>query len=94
MNQFFYSRTEKDNEGKELTRIDSLNVEMVIRSYETDGGLIVLLDDGHEDSTYVEVPKNGGKGVEIKKERRFLQSEIVLQGEDINKFRSQMGYAV
>lgn len=88
---FFYSRTERTKEG-ETTRIDSFNPDCVVRSFEVPEGLLVLLNDGHEASDYVEAPKANGKGFEIKKERRYIQSEILLTGDDVHRFRGFMGY--
>ena len=94
MNQFFYSRemeVGKNEDGSSKVEVftDSFNVNKVIRSYEYEKGkILILLDDGHEDSDYKQVPKQNGKGVEIKKERQWKQSEIYLNETDTTRFRS------
>lgn len=96
MKQFFYSEERevgKNEDGTPKTEIftHSFNPDYVIRSYEnTKGELIVLLDDGHERADYVQVPKSNGKGIEIKKERRFMQSEIILKEGDVERFRTML----
>ena len=91
MNNFFYSK--KVGRGDNvMTLTDHFDIDRVIRSYAlNENELIVLLDDGHEDSQYVDVPKANSKGVEIKKERRWVQSEIVLTGGDIPYFWKALG---
>jgi hypothetical protein len=94
MPQFFYSRemeVGKNEDGTSKVEVftDSFNVDKVIRSYEYEKGkILVLLDDGHEDSDYKQVPKPNGKGFEIKKERQWKQSEIYLNEEDTKRFRA------
>jgi len=90
-NQFFYTRKEPIEgtdplEFKEYK--DSINVDMIIRSVRlNDDSLIVLLDDIHERTREVpniDLKTNKVKGV--KKETSVLQTEVYLQGEDIERF--------
>lgn len=83
-NQFFYTKT-----IGEVTALDSFNVNKVIRTVTIDEGkrLLVLLDDIHERSQDVPDihPKtNAIKG--YKRQRDVFQSEIYLEGDDINRF--------
>jgi hypothetical protein len=94
MSQFFYSREKevgKNEDGTPKVEVftDSFNLDFVIRTYEHERGkILVLLDDGHEQSDYKQVPKGNGKAFEIKKERQFVQSEIYLNEVDTTRFRS------
>jgi len=84
-NQFFYTR--KTETGDFL---DSFNINKVIRSLtQEDGKLLVLLDDLHERVEQVPVynPKTG-QVKEFRRERNTYQSEIMLEKEDAEKFKS------
>lgn len=83
-NQFFYTRIGEDK--KEYR--DSLNLNKVIRSVtDTDGKVIVLLDDFNERVTTqpdIDPKKNKLKG--YKNVRQTVQSEILLSAEDGERF--------
>lgn len=83
MNQFFYTRTVEEKEFR-----DSLNVNKVIRSVtDTDGSVIVILDDFNERVTQepdIDIKTNKMKG--YKTVRQTVQSEIVLSKEDGARF--------
>tara|TARA_R110000803_G_scaffold176150_1_gene238637 strand:+ start:299 stop:598 length:300 start_codon:yes stop_codon:yes gene_type:complete len=92
-NQFFYTRREPIQgtdpvEFKEFT--DSLNITKVIRSVRMDDeNLVVLLDDIHE--RVKEVPNintKTNKMIGMKKVSEVFQTEVYLQGEDIERFES------
>jgi hypothetical protein len=82
-NQFFY--TAKIGEKEYMA---SLNINKVIRSLENDeGGLIVILDDFNERVTQqpdIDLKTNKMKG--FKNVRETVQSEIVLNKEDAERF--------
>jgi hypothetical protein len=84
-NQFFYTRKDGD---KEYT--DSFNVNKVIRTVQTgDDELLVLLDDIHE--RVVETPNinpKTNKMIGISRKRDVYQSEIHLNGVDIQRFHT------
>ena len=94
-NQFFYTRkvtTPGLKEGdpnivKEY--IDSFNIDKVIRTLSLDDGtMVVLLDDIHE--RVQEMPNHHpktGKIIGTKMQRQTVQTEIVLEGEDIKRFQ-------
>ena len=91
-NQFFYTRREPIQgtdpvEFKEFT--DSLNITKVIRSVRMDDeNLVVLLDDIHE--RVKEVPNintKTNKMIGMKKVTEVFQTEVYLQGEDIERFK-------
>lgn len=81
-NQFFYSyKTEK---GEDV--VGSFNVEYVIRTFSTkDGGIMVLLDDGHEESVEMPVQKSKNN-ISYEKRRTYLMSQIELNAEDTKRF--------
>ena len=92
-NQFFYTRRESIQgtdpvEFKEFT--DSLNITKVIRSVRMDDeNLVVLLDDIHE--RIKEVPNintKTNKVIGMKKVSEVFQTEVYLQGKDIERFES------
>ena len=92
-NQFFYTRREpiQDTdpvEFKEFT--DSLNITKIIRSVRMDDeNLVVLLDDIHE--RVKEVPNintKTNKMIGMKKVSEVFQTEVYLQGRDIERFES------
>jgi hypothetical protein len=91
-NQFFYTRKEpiQDTdpvEFKEFT--DSLNITKIIRSVRMDDeNLVVLLDDIHE--RIKEVPNintKTNKVIGMKKVSEVFQTEVYLQGKDIERFK-------
>lgn len=70
---------------------ESFNLDKVIRSVMRDTEtLIVLLDDGHEESIEIVPEDRDPKTMKLKREgvkkRLFLASEIELKGEDIDRF--------
>jgi hypothetical protein len=82
-NQFFYKVIMNE---KEYTA--SLNINKVIRSLANDeGGLIVILDDFNERVTQqpdIDIKTNKMKG--YKSVRETVQSEIVLNAHDAQRF--------
>jgi hypothetical protein len=79
-NQFFYTRVENDK-----TFIDSFNINRVLRTIQVaDNEIAVILDDGHEESRIVNIDRK--KNVPIK-ERGYYFSQIMLKGEDVERFR-------
>ena len=84
-NQFFYTRKDGD---KEYT--DSFIVNKVIRTVQTgDDELLVLLDDIHE--RVVETPNiniKTNKIINVSRKRDVYQSEITLNGVDIQRFHT------
>ena len=70
---------------------DNFNLSRVIRSHTVkEGQVVVLLDDGHEETQKTPVLKNPGKKGPItkndiieEKSRVWVQSEILLTGEDV-----------
>jgi len=91
-NQFFYTRKELKSGTPENPVYnefrDSFNINKVIRTVAIeDGRVLVLLDDLHERSQEVpdvDIRTNKVKGV--KRQRNTFQSEIYLEGEDVNRF--------
>ena len=94
--QFFYTRTEisqpKEGETELKTEkwIDSFNMDMVIRTAEYPGELVILLNDGHEVAEEFNMPNKNGKPEMVRK-RRWQQSQIVIKGEDIINYRREYG---
>lgn len=94
--QFFYTRkvTNKNKEGQEETKTyrDSINLQKVTRSVELeDGKLIVLLDDIHQRVEAEPVfSKNGRQNAPTgyKNVTKTYQTEVYLEGEDIERFRA------
>lgn len=103
MGHFIYTRSvtkqvkntaDKENDStvsETLTFRESLNLNKVIRSVMRDTDtLIVLLDDGHEESIEVVPEDRDPKTMKVKREgvkkRLFLASEIELHGDDIGRF--------
>jgi hypothetical protein len=83
MNQFIYTAKIADKEYKA-----SLNLNKVIRSLgQDDGTLVIILDDFNERVTQqpdIDVKTNKMKG--YKNVRETVQSEIVLNVEDAERF--------
>lgn len=79
---------------EEVTYTDSFNVTKVIRTHTVKKGqVVVLLDDGHEETQKTPVLKNPNKKGPItkaditeEKNRVYLQSEILLVGEEAESF--------
>ena len=79
---------------EEVTYKDSFNVSKVIRTHTVKKGqIVVLLDDGHEETQKTPVLKNPNKKGPItkaditeEKNRVYLQSEILLIGEEAESF--------
>lgn len=69
---------------------ESFNLEKVVRSVMRDvETLVVLLDDGHEESIELQPEQRNDKGKIVKesiKKRLFFASEIELKGNDITRF--------
>jgi len=84
MSQFFYSRKDGD-----VIRTDSFNKNMVIRSVEMDdGNLLVLLSDIHERSRDIpDIDPKTNKVKGVKRQRDVFQTEITLEGDDVELFR-------
>jgi hypothetical protein len=82
-NQFFYKATIGEKEY-----VASLNINKVIRTLtDVDGHLIVILDDFNERVTQqpdIDIKTNKMKG--FKSVRETVQSEIVLNAEDAERF--------
>jgi hypothetical protein len=82
-NQFFYKATIGEKEY-----VASLNINKVIRTLtDVDGHLIVILDDFNERVTQqpdIDIKTNKMKG--FKSVRETVQSEIVLNAEDAQRF--------
>ncbi len=82
-NQFFYKATIGEKEY-----VASLNINKVIRTLtDVDGHLIVILDDFNERVTQqpdIDIKTNKMKG--YKSVRETVQSEIVLNAEDAQRF--------
>lgn len=92
-NQFFYTRKEpiQDTDPVEYTeRVDSINVDKIIRSVQMeDDSIIILLDDMHERTR--EVPNINPKTNKVtgtKKVTEVYQTEVYLYGENIERFRN------
>lgn len=92
-NQFFYTRKEpiQDTDPVEYTeRVDSINVDKIIRSVQMeDDSIVILLDDMHERTR--EVPNINPKTNKVsgtKKVTEVYQTEVYLYGEDIERFRN------
>ena len=91
-NQFFYTRREVSGgtpEAPEYNEFrDSFNLNKVIRTVAIeDGRMLILLDDLHEraqETPDVDPRTNKVKG--IKRQRNTFQSEIYLEGEDVQRF--------
>ena len=83
MNQFFYTRKDKD---KSYT--DSFNVNKIIRSIELeDGRRAIILDDFHDKVEQVpDINVKTNKMMGMRRERNTYQSEIVLEMEDSKRF--------
>ena len=72
---------------------DCFNVNKVIRGHWTsENEFTVMLDDGHEQADDIEKPKFNAKrqvvGVEIKRERGWYMSQIVLDRHDADRLRT------
>lgn len=80
----------KKMEGVKKKFKQCFNLDMVVRGeWVRDDAFAVFLNDGHEQADDVEKPiiKNGKKvGTESKRERSWFISQIILTGEDIDKF--------
>ena len=82
-NQFIYTATIAEKEYKA-----SLNINKVIRSLTNeDGSLIVILDDFHEITEEIpEINTKTNKVIRYKKKTTVVQSEIILNKSDAEKF--------
>ena len=91
-NQFFYTRKElksgtPENPVYNVFR-DSFNLNKVIRSVAIeDGRVMILLDDLHERAQEVpDVDPRTNKVKGMKRQKNTFQSEIYLEGEDVERF--------
>jgi len=91
-NQFFYTRKElksgtPENPVYNVFR-DSFNINKVIRSVAIeDGRIMILLDDIHERAQEVpEIDPRTNKMKGMKRQKNTFQSEIYLEGEDVERF--------
>jgi hypothetical protein len=92
-NQFFYTRKEpiQDTDPVEYTeRVDSINVDKIIRSVQMeDDSIVILLDDMHERIREVaNINPKTNKVSGTKKMTEVYQTEVYLYGEDIERFRN------
>ena len=91
-NQFFYTRKELKSGTPENPVYnefrDSFNINKVIRTVAIeDGRLLILLDDIHERAQEVpDIDPRSNKMKGMKRQRNTFQSEIYLEGEDVNRF--------
>jgi hypothetical protein len=91
-NQFSYTITHNTGTEAEPVIINtkaSFNIEKVIRSMEvSDGSLVVILDDFHEEMVMGPdtVNTSTNRLVKGKREMSVVQSEIQLYGEDKERF--------
>lgn len=100
---FYYKREvsrevligEGDNKQKEVvteTYWDCFNTEKIVRGIWTKPEeFTILLDDGHEQADDVQKPKFNAKGVvtgmEVKRERAWYVTQIVLDKEDAGRLK-------
>lgn len=86
MSQFFYTRKEPrmpqsgDTGLVYNSFIDSFNMDSVVRSYEYERNkVLVMLNDGHEESREVENAAPPKKGAAPERRRVWVVSEIYLE---------------
>jgi hypothetical protein len=98
MSQFFYTRKEPrmpqsgDTGLVYNSFIDSFNMDCVVRSYEYERNkVLVMLNDGHEESREVENTAPPKKGTAPERRRVWVVSEIYLEGNDVTRFRAAAG---
>lgn len=89
-NQFFYKTTRPSPVAGEpdIELEESFNINFVLRSGHIEGNYVVLLNDIHERSE--EVPEMDFRTKMIKgtkRQRSTFQSQIILTGDDINRFK-------
>jgi hypothetical protein len=91
-NQFFYTRKELKSGTPENPVYnefrDSFNINKVIRSVAIeDGRIMILLDDLHERAQEVpEIDPRTNKVKGVKRQKNTFQSEIYLEGADVERF--------
>lgn len=85
MNLFFYTRKVGD-----VTYTECFNLNKVIRSMAgiEPGKLYILLDDMYESSRDVQAPNLKTNKLEVKRIRETMQSQIILEEEDIERFNN------
>jgi hypothetical protein len=85
MNLFFYTTKVGEN-----TYTECFNLNKVTRSIATTypGQLLILLDDMYESSRDIETVNPKTNKMETKRVRETLQSQILLEGEDITRFNN------
>ncbi len=89
-NQFFYTATRPaEVTGQEPVEFEeSININHVLRSGYIDGNYVVLLNDIHDRSEDVpDVDPKTGKMKGLKRQRNTYQSQIILRGDDIRRFK-------
>jgi hypothetical protein len=95
-NQFVYTTELKGGtlDNPEILKLkDSFNINKVIRSRSLPTGeLVVILDDFHTDwvITPISVNPNTDKVVKNKREQASVQSEIILNLEDAQRFFNRL----
>ena len=99
MSQFVYKRIVKEKDKEEEIFHDSFNPDFVIRTLWYNDKLIVLLNDGHEESEYVTGPIKNSAGRIIKeaqKARVWKFTDIALDKEDAARFRkiTEVGHSI
>ena len=86
-NQFFYLSKKKSEDGVEITEEGSFNLDKIVRTMKTPEGVVILMDDGHEESFVYNTLGKGGK-IEEQRKRQWVVSEILLTEEvDIARFK-------
>lgn len=94
-NQFVYTLTiqEGSPETPVFTTVKaSFNIEKIVRSVGTrDGGLVVVLDDYHEEEFIADtINTSTNRLIKNKKEKSQVYSEITLNVEDANRFFNRL----
>lgn len=97
-NRFYFKQFQKQEaqkEGEKPTIVeiqDSVQFEDVLRTRQyPDGGMILVLKDGHEQVTLQKLKGQGGSGT--KEVRQYVQSEILIAPEDGARFRKYTEYS-
>lgn len=97
-NRFYFKQFQKQEaqkEGEKPTIIevqDSVQFEDVLRTRQyPDGGMVLVLKDGHEQMTLQKLKGQAGSGT--KEVRQYVQSEILIAPEDGARFRKYTEYA-
>lgn len=84
------NKNQETGEETEVVLRHKFNTDHVVQSYEVQPGvMVVLMDDGHEEAEDVEkvvAVKNGQPKTEIKRERIWKVSQVILEGEDADRW--------